>query len=465
MHIGKAIAGNLLAGSLGRIINALTPLVLVPFMIRSWGLHQYGEWLILTAIPTYMMLSPDFGLSSAVVNQMAISITQGKRSEAISLYRTSWLFLTVMAACFVLIGITVAHWIIWKPLGVTMLSNHAAEIISWSLVQVFLGFQLYLLSGIYRGVRQNPRNGLLNSLGYGFYLLVGCTTLALKANPLGFLIAYAAARAAFLVFMLLDARRIGPEFTLGFKGVSLGAIRPYIVPGLGHATMPLVNALQNEGTVLVLGAILGPVSVAVFQTTRTAVNGAKSLTGLTASAVMQEIPALVGEGRMDTIRRLLVMNTQASLAAALGWLLLLAVFGKPIFHLWLRSDAVYSESLVLLMLASIFPFVIASSFGIVLLATNQIHRVVLFLVPTALVSLAVTALGGFFFGISGAATGLLAFETLSLVVICYFAAKRTGMQVRSTLAAVFSFGSLGSTYNSVLVVSRGAFRLMKSAVS
>ncbi len=52
MHIGKAIAGNILAGSLGRIINALTPIVLVPLMIRGWSLTGYGEWLILTAVPT-----------------------------------------------------------------------------------------------------------------------------------------------------------------------------------------------------------------------------------------------------------------------------------------------------------------------------------------------------------------------------------------------------------------------------
>jgi hypothetical protein len=77
MHIGKAIAGNLLAGSLGRIIGSLTPLVLVPFMIRSWGLRQYGEWLILTAIPTYMMLSPEFGLTGVVLIQVSNTTSDG----------------------------------------------------------------------------------------------------------------------------------------------------------------------------------------------------------------------------------------------------------------------------------------------------------------------------------------------------------------------------------------------------
>ena len=464
MHIGKAIAGNLLTGSLGRIINALTPLLLVPLMIRDWGLHQYGEWLILTAIPTYMMLSPDFGLVNAVVNQMAISTTEGKRSEAICLYRTSWLFLTVMAFCFALIGIAVADWMNWKPLGVTLLSKHAAAIIAWSLVQIFVAQQLFLLSGIYRSARRNPRCGLLSSLGYAFYLLVGCITLALKGDPVAFVSANVAARVAFLGVFLFDVRRIMPDFTLGFRGVSAQAIRPYLIPGLGHATLPLVNALQNEGLVLVLGAILGPVSVAVFQTTRTAVNGAKSLSGLFASAVGVEIPALVGERRMNAVQRLLVMNTQATIAASTCWVFLLGVFGEQIFHLWLRSSAVYSTYLTLLMLTSMFPFALGSSFSLILQATNQIHRAVLLLLPAALVSLTVSAVSCRMLGVNGAGLGLVVFETLSLLAVCYAASEYTGVDVRATLAEVFSKQSLATAFDSARSVFRDAgSRLTKPA--
>jgi O-antigen/teichoic acid export membrane protein len=401
-----------------------------------------------------MMLSPDFGLAGAVVNQMAIATAEGKRKEAICLYRTSWLILTTMAVGFVLVGIGVAYWVNWKPLGVTQLANHAAGIISYSCVQIFMGQQGLLLGGIYRSARRNPRFGLLGSVGGAFYLVAAIATLTLGGSPLMYVAVSAAARALFLGVILLDARRIMPDFTLSLRGVSVRAVRPYIVPGLGHATMPLVNALQNEGMVLVLGAILGPVSVAVFQTTRTAVNGAKSLSGLVATAVGVEIPALVGEGRMNSVRRLLVMNTQTALMAAFGWLILMGLFGEPIFHLWLRSRSVYSASLILLMLASMFPFAIANSFTLVLLATNKIHRAVLWLLPAALVSLAATAIGALLLGLNGAALGLLSFETLSVVVVCSVAAKYTQVGVGEILVAVASRQSLGTAYKSALSVLR-----------
>ena len=67
------------------------------------------------------------------------------------------------------------------------------------------------------------------------------------------------------------------------------------MPGLGQAGLPLINALQNQGTLLVLGALLGPVAVAIFQTTRVLSNGVKSVIGLLSGAIGVEIPALSSE--------------------------------------------------------------------------------------------------------------------------------------------------------------------------
>lgn len=77
MHISNVIVGNLLTSLFGRIIGAFGPILLVPLMIRAWGLDVYGEWFILTAIPAYIMLAPDFGLAGAVVNRMAY-LTAGR---------------------------------------------------------------------------------------------------------------------------------------------------------------------------------------------------------------------------------------------------------------------------------------------------------------------------------------------------------------------------------------------------
>lgn len=456
MNLGKAVAGNVFAGALGRVITALVPLVLVPLMIGAWGLRGYGEWLILTAIPTYVMLSPDLGLAGAVVNQMAISTSQGDRRGAICLYRTSWLCLTVMGLFFAIAGGLVGHWVNWNHVGVSRLAPQAAIIIALACIPIFLEQQVCLIFGVYRSGRQNPRSQLVWSVGAAFYLIVGVATLMLKGSPIEYLVTNIAARALYLGVFLIDARKIMPDFTLGFSGVSLRAVRPYIVPGLGHAGMPLVYALQREGMLLVLGAILGPASVAIFQTTRTAVNGAKSLLGATSNAVLFEIPALVGEDRMSAVRRLLALNAQCALLTVLFWSLMLGIFGGSIFHLWLQQTGIFSESLTLIMLASVLSFALGNSFFVILLATNKIQYAVVLLIPGAALSLGIAAAGGLLYGLNGAAMGMVSFETIGLVVFSFATMRYTPISVLGTMREAMSKRPISIAYHSALSVLRSA---------
>jgi O-antigen/teichoic acid export membrane protein len=159
---------------------------------------------------------------------------------------------------------------------------------------------------------------------------------------------------------------------------------------------------------------------------------------------------------MSTVRRVLTMNTQATIAVAFAWSLLLGVFGRQIFHLWLRTNAVYSSSLILLMLSGMFPFALGSSFSLILQATNQIHRAVLLLLAAGLVSLAATAAGARWLGVNGAGLGMLVFETLGLLVVGYVASKYAGIQARATLASIFSRQSLAAASGSAMSLLRNA---------
>ncbi len=396
------------------------------------------------------MLSPDLGLAGAVVNQMAISTSRGDRRKAICLYRTSWLCLTGMGLLMTLAGGLIAHWVNWRQFGVSRLGSEAPTIISLACIPIFLEQQVCLIFGVYRSARQNPRSQLVWSVGTAFYLIVGIATLVLKGSPVEYLLTNIGARVAYLGVFLIDARRIMPDFTVGLSGVSLRAVRPYFVPGLGHAGMPLVYALQKEGTLLILGAILGPASVAVFQTTRTAVNGAKSLLGSTSNAVLFEIPALVGENRMSAVRRLLVLNTQSSVLTVLFWSLMLGVFGESIFHLWLHHEGIFSESLTLIMVASVFPFAAASSFGVLLHGTNKIHPVVALLIPGAILSLGITTIGWLLFGLDGAATGMFLFESINLATVCFVTTRYTEISVLGTFREAMSRRSVRMAYHSTI---------------
>jgi O-antigen/teichoic acid export membrane protein len=409
--IGRAIAGNVLAGAIGRLVTALGPILVAPLMIREWGLATYGEWLVVTAIPTYVMLSPDFGLAGAIVNRMPFLAAGGRHDEALALYRSGFAVLFAASAAFAIAGWLAAGAMGWSWLGVHSLAGPAAvAIVGWSCAQIFVAQQNFLISGIYRSARRNARYSGLGTAEAALQLAVAIAVLSRGGAPVTYAFAMAATRAAFFIVVFVDSRRIAPGFTLSWRGVSIRAVRPYVMPGLGLAGMPLVNALQNQGVLLVLGALLGPASVGGFQTARVLANGVKSLYGVLSTAVTMEIPALLGEGRARTVEHLVVRNVQAGAAFAAAAIAGTVVAGEWIYTLWLHGRVAYDAPLVLVLMASLVPSLCGQAFVNLSMARNEIHRVMPILVVAALASLAVSALGARLVGTVGAAIGIVAWE-------------------------------------------------------
>ncbi|QOY85098.1 lipopolysaccharide biosynthesis protein [Paludibaculum fermentans] len=425
MQIAKAITGNLLSGILGRVVGSIGPLVVVPLMIRAWGMAVYGEWLIVTAIPAYIMMAPDFGLAGAVVNRMAFLTAQGDEQEAVYLYRSSWLVLLCAACTFVGIGWGVAWLVDWRIFGVKTLPHATATaVIGWSCMQIFVAQQGFLLSGIYRSAGQNPRWSLMVSIGSALSLAAGAAALTFGAMPLQCLLTQLATQFLWFCVLCRDSRRVMPAFTLSLHGVSFQRVRAYIVPGLGHAGMPLVNALQNQGVLLVLGVVLGSASVGAFQTMRVVVNGIKSILGQLSTAIAMEVPALLGQAKSQLIQRILVRNTQIGFLVVIPGILFMSAEGGRIFRWWLGPNAPYDAAVIAILLASLLPYVVGASFAVLLQAGNQIHFAILPLIGTALVSVAAVGLGGRIGGLTGAALGVVAWECCTAAMLAAITCSR-----------------------------------------
>gem|GEM_PF-4189274 len=388
-------------------------------MVRAWGTEVYGEWLILTAVPASIMLAPDFGLVGAVVNRIAFLSAQGRDQEGVRLYRSSWVVLTALAGCYVLLGSIVAFWINWSVLGVsTITQTSAAAIIGWSCLQIFLGHQAGLVASVYRTVRRNPRAGLINSLGVAATIGAGVATVLSGGGPVLCAIAFTVARAVLLLVLLIDARRIQPAYVFSFEGVSWKILRPHLTPGLGHAGLPLARLVQNQGSLVILGALLGPTAVATFQAMRVLSNAIKNILTLIGGSVRIELSALLGEGRPDLVQRLLVRNCQLGAIASLGAIALVLVAGDKIHHWWLGGHVEYVPMLMNLLLFSLLPFVFGEPFSLFLLAGNRIHRAVLPLIAAAVLSSACLALASAMIGVTGAGIATVCWELAAAAILC-----------------------------------------------
>ncbi|MFC8316662.1 hypothetical protein ACFUEJ_24125, partial [Gordonia sp. NPDC057258] len=52
-----------LAHGLGQAVSVFAQIVSVPLFLSVWGAAKYGEWILISTIPTYLALS-DLGLST-----------------------------------------------------------------------------------------------------------------------------------------------------------------------------------------------------------------------------------------------------------------------------------------------------------------------------------------------------------------------------------------------------------------
>lgn len=91
--VGRA-SSNLTAQGYNQIVTIAAQLLSGPVLISSWGLHMYGVWLLLTAIPAYLSLS-DLGFTFIAKNDMSIRYARGDQAGALETYQTTLVLILI----------------------------------------------------------------------------------------------------------------------------------------------------------------------------------------------------------------------------------------------------------------------------------------------------------------------------------------------------------------------------------
>src|SRR5580700_3331050 len=106
------VRGRLLRGfgatALGPVVTAIIQLGTVPLLLHAWGAAKYGDWLILSAIPSYLGLS-DLGFGDASGSDMTMRVAAGDRKGAIETFQSSWALLSIVSLCVGLLA-TICVW-------------------------------------------------------------------------------------------------------------------------------------------------------------------------------------------------------------------------------------------------------------------------------------------------------------------------------------------------------------------
>ncbi|WP_400767045.1 lipopolysaccharide biosynthesis protein [Methylosinus sporium] len=100
---GGIVLRNILAATLGRVFNVISTILSIPLAIGTLGQEQYAAFAIIISI-TIFFSNADFGLATALVNEIAQADARGDNQSARRAVSQVWLFLIACAIVVVIFG-------------------------------------------------------------------------------------------------------------------------------------------------------------------------------------------------------------------------------------------------------------------------------------------------------------------------------------------------------------------------
>ncbi len=415
----KRLIQGIGANFLGQVINLASRVLLVPLFLTAWGARVYGEWLILSSIVAYLSLT-DLGGQLYIVNRL----TQAYAQKDIPLCRKilhTGLSLFLIIPLLALAGF-VAAILLFPPGALLQITVTSPRVVF--LVLTILAFQFVfslpqgILMGVYRAVGLLPRGVMLTNtmqlvtvilLALGLWLKVGLVAIAgLQLLPclVGALVAGRDLNRRFPQFQLFSLREADLAFGLSF-----------IKPSLHFFGIQMSQAFSIQGTILVVGLVLGSVQVVVFATMRTIINLVRSFFEQISHAAWPELTRLDTEGDAEKFFRLFRAIFRSTLVAAVMFMAIFHFWGEALYHFWLRKTVAYQQTVMDLFLLYLGQFLVWLTCSHPLMATNRHRALARMLVVSSLLSLGLAYWGGRRLGLPGVILGMIAGD---LLLPCWF---------------------------------------------
>lgn len=404
----KRVLRGLTASAFGYGSNVVIQLFSLPIFLRYWGVGLYGEWLVLSAIPGYFVMS-DIGFGSVAGNEMTMKVAAGDQKGALETFQSTWVF--VSASSVIVAGTACAAvWLLpvglWLNLSAISHST-AATVISILLLHVVISLQGSLVVAGYRCI------GMYASITFW-----GNVTRVIESTGLLFSVSLGAAPSlAALVYLLLRMasfvslryylRRRAPWIVFGVSHANRMTVRRLAAPAVAFMGFPAGNALSIQGMVTIVGVILGPVAVVTFSAMRTVCNAAKGVIAMINHTVWPELSMAFGAHDIRLARDLYRYACQASVWLALAAALVLALGGQLLIRIWTSGKVVMDPVFFHLMLLIIVANSVWSTSLVVPSAINRHQRVALYFVLSAAGSLFLAQFLLRWLGLPGVAVSLL----------------------------------------------------------
>ena len=330
-------------------------------LLISLGNSFYGEWPLLYSIPSYFLLS-DIGFGTVAGNEMTMLVAAGNQQEAKAVFQSAWVLVTgISVSCMFLVLGTL--WFLpfdrWFHLHLLTLrsTRYAILLLSGTFL---LALQETLFQSAFRCVGKYAYGTVAKSVLMLVSFVAVMITVICGGHVAAVALALFLANGLGTIVLWVLLRRSIPWLRMGIEHASLGTIYRLTAPAISFMSFPIGTALSLQGTLMVVGHVLGPVAVVVFSTARTISRSAYQAMQLVNNAVWPEMSVAFGQNDIGLARRLHRRSCQMSVILCLCTIAVITIFGNHLWRLWtvgkVATDSVLLDILLLQMFVAAFWF-------------------------------------------------------------------------------------------------------------
>jgi O-antigen/teichoic acid export membrane protein len=439
----KGLRRRLMSGfgatALTPVVTALVQLGSVPILLNAWGAAKYGDWLLLSAIPSYLALS-DLGFGSASGSDMSMRVAAGDREGALQTFQSSWVLVTSVSLAALFFAFISVWWVPWQPLlRLSSVSNFQA-----ATIMIVLG--AYIVVCQQNGVAESGYRSDGNFATGTFWVailrvteaVVATAVAALGGSMLAVALTYLGIRCLGTVGYVILLYHISPWIRYGIHHARLATIRRMVAPAFGFMALPIGTSLGQQGIQLAIGVKLGPIAVVSFSTLRTLSRLNFQLISVIKNALWPELSRAFGAADISLARRLHRRACQASLGVSICGGLVLWVLGPLIYRLWIRQSIGFDATCFHVLLLVVIANSLWDTSSVIPMSVNGHFRIAVTYSVAAAFSLGIAWLLIPTLGITGAAIALLAADGWMTTLSLRTSLNYSGDTLKSFVAALFT---------------------------
>jgi len=413
------------AQAFAQAVQVFIRLAEVPLLLAFWGAQLYGEWLMLAAIPAYLSIV-DGGFATATCRDMTMKSGAGDRQGALVVFQSTWLLLLLVS--FIVFQLTysltalapITKWLRFSAMN----ASDTQAVLLLLVLHVLVGFQGGLLHGGFWATGKYPSGmvfsaatQLLEFMGLGLAVILGGGPVKAAAGYLG-------GRVLGTILMWIGQRRTCSWLRYGFAHASLFELQRLAIPAFSSLAFPLGNALNIQGTRIVVGLALGPVAVAIFAPLRTLSNLGKQPSAIINRLIEPEMALAYGAADENLFARIFFKSCQLSFW---GFLLVALVIGAGahwVFPVWTSGKVVMEWSTFILLLVAVLINSLWFTALMVPYATNRHARIsVFYMLIYGGGSFLIAYFSSKGFGLNGTAAALISVEAVMALIVIRTALK------------------------------------------